>query len=209
MSKPTASSTTKGTPAAAASTSPGASATSGTSQRTDNSSAPFANLIEQVVRQVTPTILEAAKNIATNASKETQEEMQRWKDLQEERRRRDAETFKYEGNQEQYKHANEVLTEFENIDYHMENKNWAKAKEALEKGKKIVNDRIKLVKLADGSSWGTVKEFRSGTGGVEEGDEKRWKAAQRAVKEKAEAARRENKYRDKKSPILEGATFPI
>ena len=81
----------------------------------------------------------------------------------------------------------------------MDNKNWAKAKEALDKGKRIVNDRIKLVKLADGSSWGTVKEFRSGIGGVEEGDEKRWKAAQRAVKEKAEMAKRENKYREEKS----------
>ena len=163
-----------------------------TQTSTDN--AAIANLVRHVVQQIRPEILEAAKNAVSNVSSATKSEIEQWKELQEERRKRDNETFKFEGNQEQYGHANEILTEMENVDLYMQNKEWTKAKESLDKGKRIIHERIKLIKLADGSSWQTVKEFRNGGNRVEEADEKRWKAAQKVVREKAERTKRDSYY---------------
>ena len=161
----------------------------------EDSSEWMENVVRQVIRQVTPGILDAAKTVATEVSSTTQQELQKWKQLQEERRKRDNVTFKQEGNQEQFTHASEVLTEFENADFYMETEKWAKAKEALNKGKELVRERVKLIRLADGTNWQTVKEYKNGACGVDEASEKRWKSAQKAVKER-EDERSKAKYRE-------------
>ena len=90
-------------------------------------------------------------------------------------------------------YAREVLTEIENANFYVEMEKGDKAKEALKKGKQLVRDRVKLIRLADGENMQTIKEFKNGACGVDEACEKRWKSV-KAVKER-EDEKAKAKYR--------------
>jgi len=68
-------------------------------------SSAIANVVQQVIQQMMPTMLQAAKAAATEVSLMTQKEMNRWKEVLEDRRKRDAENFRAEGNKKQYQHV--------------------------------------------------------------------------------------------------------
>ena len=62
-----------------------------------------------------------------------------------------------------------------------------RAKEALKKGRKIISDRQKLIKIADRSEhgWGVVQEYTADELAEDSGDEKRLEKAERAAELKA------------------------
>ena len=66
-----------------------------------------------------------------------------------------------EGNKDQYKHQKAILETIKDVERALEKNRVEEAKLHLEKGKKIVERRIKLIRLADREDWATVKEYVS------------------------------------------------
>ena len=65
------------------------------------------------------------------------------------------------GNKNQFEHTREVLGDVEEAIECIDKNELAKAKEFLEKGKKSLKERIKLIRIADRDGWGTVLEYMS------------------------------------------------
>ena len=97
---------------------------------------------QQVISSITPVLLRASKAIVTEIAKQTQAEMTAWQELQDDRRKRDAITVQFEGNSEQFSHEINVLAELENTEIHLNNMEWEKAKEAVNRGKILINERL-------------------------------------------------------------------
>ena len=151
-------------------------------------------IIQQVIRTVTPELLSASQRIAEEVSKSTLVEIESWRNLQETRRKRDNAHFSFDGNKEQHLHASNVLSVFEATEQHLTRKQWDKAKEAIVQGKQLIIDRIKTIRMADTTDWGTVKEFHSGASlGLSDNEEKRWKEA---IKTRAHKAPKRERMSD-------------
>ena len=118
-------------------------------QQGSSSGATVGSVIQQVISSVTPELLRASKAVATEIAKQTQAEMKAWQELQDDRRKRDATTFQFEGNREQFAHESNVLAEFENTEVHLQHNEWDNAKEAVNRGKALINERFNLIKMAD------------------------------------------------------------
>ena len=141
--------------------------------------------VQDIIRAITPGILEASKSVAEEISRATLAEMEAWKQLQETRRQRDAESFSFDGNREQHTHESKILTILENAELHMQNKKYAKVQEQLKQGKELVTSRLKTIKMADDTNWGTVKEYKLGTLGLGDEEDKKWNDAVKSFKSKS------------------------
>ena len=115
-------------------------------------------VIQQVISSITPELLWASNAVATEIARQTQAEMKAWQELQDARRKRDATTFQFEGNWDQFSHENDLLAELENTEVHLTNMEWDKAKDAVQRGKKLINERFTLIKMADTTNWRRVKK---------------------------------------------------
>ena len=176
------------------------SSSTGTSnaQQGSSSGATVGSVIQQVISSVTPELLRASKAVATEIARQTQAEMKAWQELQDDRRKRDATTFQFEGNREQFTHASNVLAEFENTEVHLRNKEWEKAQEAINRGKTLLHERFNLIKMADKTNWHTVKEFKTESLNLDDADAKKWQSAVKNFKgrdySKSERSRRSPEY---------------
>ena len=140
-------------------------------------------LIAQMIRTITPELLNASRRVAAEVSRSTLAEIEALNDLQATRRKRDQEVFSFDGNREQHMHASEVMSILEKTDRHMQTESWDKAKATIAQGKQILTERMKSIRLADNADWGTVKVFNSGSVlGLNEDESKRWKEALKSRK---------------------------
>ena len=69
--------------------------------------------------------------------------------------------FTSEGNKQQYKHQKELLENLEDVDKALKRKDVDEATDLINEGKKLIEKRIKLIKIADREGWETVKEYVS------------------------------------------------
>ena len=96
------------------------------------------------------------------------------------KRKIDQVSFNNAGNQNQYDHCKEVLEKMEEVEEAFQENRTEDAKKSLEAGKKIVNFRMKLIKIADREGWGTVRHFVADDLVSGDEEEKRLKKAIRA-----------------------------
>ena len=66
----------------------------------------------------------------------------------------DTPAFKKKSNEDQYKSTNAVLMRLEEASDYLSTKNLDKTKEAIDKGKVLLLERQKLIRLADKSPFG-------------------------------------------------------
>ena len=112
-----------------------------------------------MVRNIVATIMESqAETITRMANEAIQtvmgEKEERLADELEERLRKKEKRarteFTSEGNKQQYKHQKELLENLEDVD---------KATDLINEGKKLIEKKIKLIKIADREGRETVKEY--------------------------------------------------
>ena len=147
------------------------------------------NAIREIIQDdLGPQILvqteEKAKQIVDqNAVNQTS--LNKLKKKLEDKRKNDCLVFKKQGHLDQFKHNSEVLESIEDAIEGMENADVDQMKASLEKGKQLIESRIKHIRIADAYGWSTVKEFKTNELTCGEAEEKRLK---RAIKS-AESAR--------------------
>ena len=102
------------------------------------------------------------------------------------------------GNQQQYKHNQALLEEFEAAERHLEKGNVERAEERLSSGKNLICKKLKHIKLADREDlgWQVVKFYEPDDLASDSEDEKHINRAKReatAASKKREAKRNERK----------------
>ena len=156
---------------------------------------------EAMVREIVATIIQnqadAVTRLATDAVQAVmgRNEERLADDLEERLRKKDKREkveFKNEGNKDQYKHQKELLENMEGVEKAIRRNDATKASELIEEGKKLIEKRIKLIKIADREDWGTVKEYVSDDLASDTEDEK---ALTKAIKQAT--AKREKKKKQK------------
>ena len=69
--------------------------------------------------------------------------------------------FLKDRNEKQFKHQKEVLEILDDVEKAISRNEMEQAKESIEKGRKLVKKRIKLIRIADREDWETVREYVS------------------------------------------------
>ncbi|XP_020909998.1 uncharacterized protein LOC110247825 [Exaiptasia diaphana] len=99
-------------------------------------------------------------------------------------------TFKKKGNEHQFKFNEKVIACHKQASKALELKNIARAKELLEQGTVLLNNRQKLTKIADKSEFGcaTIQEYVDDELADNEADAKKIKKAEKRAGERSKAA---------------------
>ena len=148
----------------------------------------FNNLVRQVTDAVKPSLVEACIAAASTISESTQKEFSALSSVQQERRERDASMLQLTqpDNREQFAHASAVMSELENAELALDNSKTEAARASLSKGKKILAERMNLIRLAEVKDWCTVREFTADTRvPLSDEEQKRWRRAVKAVESRA------------------------
>ena len=135
-------------------------------------------IVRDVIKEVTPSILEAAHEVAQDASKA--EYLRKSKELEkidETRRKRGLVSLDGEGNKQQYDHENEVLTILEKVELKLSQNEPEDAMAYIGEGKTLVSKRLKMIRVADKSNWFAANEYNLGSIGSDDEDEKAIKKA--------------------------------
>ena len=139
--------------------------------------------LTQTMQNYTKETVEKAFNNQTSSKKS----FDQMRDKIERKRKLEDVTLSNNGNKDQYRHGTEVLSTIEEAHEYLESNEVDLAKESIQKGKKIVENRLKLIRIADREGWLTVREFVSDELTATEEEEKRLKKAIRsanAIREK-------------------------
>ena len=109
--------------------------------------------------------------------------------------------FKKKGNEQQYKFNQKVLNTNKRAIKALEGNNVQRAKELLKEGTVLINDRQKLIKLADKSEfgWNTIREYVDDDLADNEADSKKIKKAEKRAGERVKAIQ-EKKRKQNKPP---------
>ena len=108
-------------------------------------------IISKVVEKLKPTIAAAAQT-----STQTLERIEKKVDR---KRKYDAIEIQNKGNKEQFNHVLQMFDVINDIDESIEKNNVRLEKEYVEKGKKLLHERIKLITIADKNDWLTATEY--------------------------------------------------
>lgn len=86
----------------------------------------------------------------------------------------------------------------------------AKLEEVLKRGTSLVNERQKLIKMADRSpfGWGVVTEYQTDELATDKEDEKRMEKAEKLAEKRMEKRKSKNDKGTKKGPATGGGRFP-
>ena len=108
------------------------------------------------------------------------------------RLKRDSYAFKKEGNKRQYEHQKKVLESFSEAQAFIISNKLEQATEKIEQGISLAKDRMKIIKLADGSEfdWKTAIEYEQDDLASDSDDEKRIQKSERAAERKLKLKRR-------------------
>lgn len=107
-------------------------------------------------------------------------------------------TFKKKLNEDQFKHSKEMERIMDRITSSLENKEYEKAQEAVDEGKKLLQKRQKYIKIADREEdgWEVIKCYKSDVLASDSDDEKRLNKSRRQARmNKKEAKTRRNRRR--------------
>ena len=99
--------------------------------------------------------------------------------------------FKHEGNSDQYKHQKDLWDNMADTDRASRGWEIKKALDLNDEGRKLVQKRMKLIKIADREDWRTVKEYMSDNLASDTDDEK---ALAKAIKTAAATRERRKKF---------------
>ena len=120
-----------------------------------------------MVRNIVATIMESQAETITRMANEAiqavmgQNEERLADELEKRLRKKEkwARTgFTSEGNKQLYKHQKELLENLEDVDKALKRKDVDNATDLINEDNKLIEKRIKLIKIADREGWETVKE---------------------------------------------------
>ena len=100
-------------------------------------------------------------------------------------------TLRTPGNRDQFNHGKDVLEKINSAIKSINSGDATKAKDILEEGKKSINKRLKLIRIADREDWATVQEYVSDDLASDSEDEKQInRAIKNATSKKEKLARK-------------------
>ena len=142
---------------------------------------------EQLIAHMTTRVSTSTNGIKRSNEGSAAEQLQEIKKL----KCAEIPTFKKKSNEDQFKATKAVMISLEEAEDYLGKKDYQKTKEAIDKGKALVKERQKLIKLADKSpfGWKTVIEYKQHDLAEDEEDEKKIYRAE------ARAARVSKKFR--------------
>ena len=113
----------------------------------------------------------------------------------------DSPVFKKKGNEQQFKFNQKVLKANNKAAKALESGNVAKARDCLKEGTVLLNNRQKLIKLADKSEfgWGTIQEYVDDELADNEADAKKIKKAEKRAAERVKSIQDKKKKSFKSS----------
>ena len=163
--------------------------------------------LEQFKPQLVKSSQEAAKKAVQDVIQNQQSTIANLRNRMDRKRKLENVNFNKRGNEEQYNHTTEVLETVEEAIESIQLESFDEAKDYLEKGKKLLETRMKHIRIADRNGWLTVKEFKSDELASGDEDEKRLKRAIKSADSLREVYQKDKKrsqgrqpYRYKKKP---------
>ena len=125
-----------------------------------------------LLNQITKLVSDSVEKIKRSSSEAADEQLREIKKL----RLEEHKSFNRKGNEIQYKFNRKVQGSLEEVQSHLETNAVDKAKEALAEGTRLLDERQKLILLADKSEfgWKTVEEYTQHELAVDEQDAKRF-----------------------------------
>ena len=125
-----------------------------------------------LLNQITKLVSDSVEKIKRSSSEAADEQLREIKKL----RLEEHKSFNRKGNEIQYKFNRKVQRSLEEVQSHLETNAVDKAKEALAEGTRLLDERQKLILLADKSEfgWKTVEEYTQHELAVDEQDAKRF-----------------------------------
>jgi hypothetical protein len=137
---------------------------------------------EQLLAQMSSLISTTVQGLKRSNDDQAQEQLQEIKKL----KYADIPSFKTKSNEDQFKSTNAVMMCLDDATDFLSKKDLDKTKEAIDKGRVLLTERQKLIKLADKSpfGWKTVLEYKQHDLAADEEDEKKiYRAEARAARE--------------------------
>ncbi|KAK3101126.1 hypothetical protein FSP39_001144 [Pinctada imbricata] len=123
--------------------------------------------------------------------------------------------FKRHGNEAQYRGNVQVLSKLKKADNHLDSnnitfENFTSARDKIQEGINLLNDRQKLIKIADSSpmGWKVVTEYQANPIADNSDDEKKIHKAQTRAEKKAKEARIARRARARPHPYARSYTYP-
>ena len=163
---------------------------------------------EQLMSQITDLITNTVQGLKRTSEDQAQEQIREIKKL----KYSETPVFKKKSNEDQYKSTNVVKKCLEEASDHLENKRLDQAKESINKGKHLLEERQKLIRLADKSpfGWKTVLEYKQHDLAADDEDEKKiYRAEARAAREsKRYASTRSKRFDNTQRSIDLTTPFP-
>ena len=164
------------------------------------SALPTTDLRQVVQETVANTVAQLSNSLASSIDQRLEELKRSFVPTQSEtcaskKLKLEAQTIKKPGNAHQYDHEVKVLEKFEEAIDELDRNKIEKARSALQEGKSIVLHRIKLIRIADKSSygWDTVNQYQADELPSDSEDDKKIYRSER----RAEKARKEKRQRKK------------
>ena len=124
----------------------------------------ISNAVLAGLEQFTPKPIESSENEAKAVSEnliESQQSISKLKKKIDRKRKIENVSFTKKGHEEQYNHTAEVLETVDDALESIDTNNFEEAKNLLEKGKLLLETRLKYIRIADRNGWLAVKEFKS------------------------------------------------
>ena len=147
------------------------------------------NIVASVMESQAATITTMSKEAVLAVMSQTEEKMVGDIEARMKKKEKIAEpALQHEGNRHQYKHQKDLWEMLDDTEQAVKREDVKKALELIDQGKKLVQKRMKLIKIADREDWGTVKEYMSDNLASDTDDEK---ALAKAIK--TAAAKREKR----------------
>ena len=181
---------------------------SGTSQ----SALPTTDLRQVVQETVANTVAQLSNSLASSIDQRLEELKRSFVPAQpaacaSKKLKLEAQTIKKPGNAHQYGHEVKVLEKFEEAIDELDRNKIEKARSTLQEGKSIVLQRIKLIRIADKSSygWDTVNQYEAEELASDSEYDKKIYRSQR----RAEKARKEKRQRKKAATSTSTTPQPI
>jgi hypothetical protein len=137
---------------------------------------------EQLMTQMTSLIADTVQGLKRTNEDQAHEQIKEIKKL----KYTDTPVFKKKSNEDQFKSTSAVMRCLDDASDHLSHNNLDQAKEAIDKGKSVLTERQKLIRLADKSpyGWKTVLEYKQHDLAADEEDEKKiYRAEARAARE--------------------------
>ena len=117
------------------------------------------------LEQFTPKLIESSKNPAKAVAEKLiqlqQSTISKLKKKIDRKRKIENVSVKKKGHEEQCNHTAEVLETVDDALQSIDTNNFEEAKNSLEKGKLLLETRLKYIRIADRNGWLAVKEFKS------------------------------------------------